>query len=254
MLFRSALMTVIDKKFIAPALSTAPVEYDQRREDQLVYQLRLYFNLLDNYLATLNSLLNNGGPFPYLDVGTLNADIINAVNIAATSGSFEELKGVTNYLDGIINRQMVSNSIMVQDVYGGRLHGDGASISNPYVSATDSTTQYLSADNTATVVTWSALECGDGFTLNVDNSATCNKTGVYKIDYSLQLANNDNAAHDVDVWLKTDGSLVSNSTTRFTIPARKSAGISSYICAYSDRKSTRLNSSHIPLSRMPSSA
>ena len=33
--------------------------------------------------------------------------------------------------------------------------------------------------------------------------------------------------------LKTDGSLVSNSTTRFTIPARKSAGISSYICAYS---------------------
>ena len=35
--------------------------------------------------------------------------------------------------------------------------------------------------------------------------------------------------------------------TRFT-------GGSAFVTAYLDRKSTRLNSSHIPLSRMPSSA
>ena len=43
------------KKFVAPALSTAPPAYDQRREDQLIYQLRLYFNLLDNYLVALGT-------------------------------------------------------------------------------------------------------------------------------------------------------------------------------------------------------
>ena len=46
-------ITYLQKKFVAPALSTAPPDYDQRREDQLIYQLRLYFNLLDNFLANL---------------------------------------------------------------------------------------------------------------------------------------------------------------------------------------------------------
>ena len=53
-----------------------------------------------------------------------------------------------------------------------------------------------------------------------------------------QFANNDNAAHDAIVWLRIDGdtsaSDVSSSTTVFTIPARKSAGIPSYVCGYSE--------------------
>jgi hypothetical protein len=48
------------KKFIAPALPTAPAEYDTRREDQVNYSLRLYFNLLDNYLATISGPLGGG--------------------------------------------------------------------------------------------------------------------------------------------------------------------------------------------------
>jgi hypothetical protein len=53
------------KKFVAPALSTPPVEYDFRREDQLIYQLRLYFNLLDNFLAAVAaSVTDDGYVFP----------------------------------------------------------------------------------------------------------------------------------------------------------------------------------------------
>jgi hypothetical protein len=37
----------------APALPTAPVEYDQRQQDQFGYALRLYFNRLDTFLSTL---------------------------------------------------------------------------------------------------------------------------------------------------------------------------------------------------------
>lgn len=52
--------TYLNKKFIAPALPTAPVEYDYRREDQFQYALRLYFNLLDTYLAAISGPTGGG--------------------------------------------------------------------------------------------------------------------------------------------------------------------------------------------------
>jgi hypothetical protein len=46
------------KKFVAPALPTAPVEYDQRRDDQLNQNLRIYFNNLDAFLTTISTPQN----------------------------------------------------------------------------------------------------------------------------------------------------------------------------------------------------
>jgi hypothetical protein len=37
----------------APALPTAPLDYDQRQQDQFQYALRLYFNRLDTFLSTV---------------------------------------------------------------------------------------------------------------------------------------------------------------------------------------------------------
>jgi hypothetical protein len=114
----------------------------------------------------------------------------------------------------------------------------GSSLSLPFISASDSTDQLATASNTPTVVTWNTLEGGNGFTLNAPGSATALVSGVYKITYSLQLTNTDNAAHDAAVWLKIDAGSgfvdVPRSTTIFTVPARKSAGVFSYVCAYSE--------------------
>ena len=46
------------KKFVAPALPTAPIEYDHRRDDQLNQNLRIYFNNLDNFLVTISTPQN----------------------------------------------------------------------------------------------------------------------------------------------------------------------------------------------------
>ena len=102
----------------------------------------------------------------------------------------------------------------------------------PHVSAYDSSNQF-STSNTATIVTFTTLTSGSGFTLNANSTATCAYTGIYKIDYSLQFANTNNAPHDADVWLKVNGTNVTESGTRFSLPARKSAGVSSYVCGYS---------------------
>jgi hypothetical protein len=110
----------------------------------------------------------------------------------------------------------------------------GSSLSLPFIAASDSTDQLATASNTATVVKWNTLEGGNGFTLNAPGSATALVSGVYKITYSLQLTNTDNAAHDAAVWLKINNVDVPRSTTIFTVPARKSAGVFSYVCAYSE--------------------
>jgi hypothetical protein len=114
----------------------------------------------------------------------------------------------------------------------------GSSLSLPHIAASDSTDQLATADNTPTEVKWNALESGLGWTLNPPGTATATVSGVYKITYSLQLANTDNAQHDAAVWLKinTGSGLadVPRSATIFSIPARKSAGVFSYVCAYSE--------------------
>jgi hypothetical protein len=110
----------------------------------------------------------------------------------------------------------------------------GSSLSLPFIAASDNTDQLATDSSTPTVVKWDTLEAGRGFTLNAPGSATASISGMYKITYSLQLANTDNAQHDAAVWLKINNVDVPRSTTVFTVPARKSAGVFSYVCAYSE--------------------
>jgi hypothetical protein len=110
----------------------------------------------------------------------------------------------------------------------------GASLSLPHIAASDNADQLATAANTPTEVKWNTLESGLGWTLNAPGTATASIPGVYTIRYSLQLANTDNAQHDAAVWLKINNADVPRSTTIFTVPARKSAGVFSYVCAYSE--------------------
>jgi hypothetical protein len=110
----------------------------------------------------------------------------------------------------------------------------GSNLSLPYIAASDNTDQLATASDTPTVVKWDTLEGGNGFTLNAPGSATALVSGVYKITYSLQFVNTDNAAHDASVWLNINTVDVPRSTTIFSVPARKSAGVFSFVCAYSE--------------------
>jgi hypothetical protein len=103
----------------------------------------------------------------------------------------------------------------------------------PHISAEDTGDQYALGDDTPTLVQWDTLSSSSGFTLDPGGYAIAEQDGVYKIDYSLQFANTDNDQHDVFVWLQTNGTVVPNSSSRFTLVARKSASVPSYIVAYS---------------------
>lgn len=138
------------------------------------------------------------------------------------------------YQDQVLNAlRLYFNQV---DNFTQGLGGDtgGAFLGFPYISASDSATQYATGNNIPTIVQWDTLELGLSFTLNSNGTATAQKTGRYKITYSLQFANNTNAAVDAIVWLRVNDTDVPRSATIFTLPARKSAGIPSFVCGVSE--------------------
>lgn len=129
-----------------------------------------------------------------------------------------------NLLDDYFNTTIL-------DALNGGLRGN--TITLPHITASDSTDQRTTND-TATVVKFNTLDSGFGWTLNSPGSATAAVAGVYTIRYSIQFANTDNAQHTATTWLQKNGADVANSATTFSVPARKSASIPGFICAYSE--------------------
>jgi hypothetical protein len=114
----------------------------------------------------------------------------------------------------------------------------GAYLKFPFIEASETVNQYATGNNTPTIVLWNTTTLGNNFTLNPNYTATAEFPGIYKITYSLQFANNNNSAHDAIVWLRVNGSTsaadIANSTTIFTVPARKSAGVPTFAVGYSE--------------------
>lgn len=108
----------------------------------------------------------------------------------------------------------------------------GQYLSFPHIAASDTTDQYAGGNDTPTLVDWNTEDSSNGFDLQ-PTYAVALYSGIYRIDYSLQFVNTDNAQHEVNVWLKVNGANVDRSTTTFTVPARKSTSIFGYVCAVS---------------------
>lgn len=159
-----------------------------------------------------------------------------APNLVISTGEYDQRvqEQFTNQLRLYFNQ--IDNGLgSLFSVAGGGGINDpgGAVLSFPFIAASDSTDQ-LATTNTPTVVRWNTLEGGAGFTLNAPGSAIALVSGVFKITFSLQFTNTDNVSHDAVVWLKINNVDVPRSTTVFSIPARKSAGVFGYVCGYSE--------------------
>jgi hypothetical protein len=109
----------------------------------------------------------------------------------------------------------------------------GQYLQNPHIAAQSTVDQYATATDTPTKISWNTLDSGDGFTLNVDNTATAAYSGVYKIDFSIQFSNTDNAIHDSYLWLRINNVDLPGSSSKFSIAARKSSGVPAHLVGYS---------------------
>jgi hypothetical protein len=86
------------KKFAAPALPTAPTEYDQRRDDQLNQNLRIYFNNLDAFLTAISTPQNGttaNRPTLNLQVGHFYYDTTLGITIYWNGTVWKNSSGTT---------------------------------------------------------------------------------------------------------------------------------------------------------------
>jgi hypothetical protein len=129
-----------------------------------------------------------------------------------------------------------ADSYRALNFYGGLFTGDGYGLKLPHIAASDSTDQIATGNNTPTIVKWNTLDSGYGWTLTAPGIATATYAGVYKITFSLQFINTANAIHYATVWLRVNNANLANSSTIFTVPARKSSspGEAGYLAAYSE--------------------
>jgi hypothetical protein len=106
-------------------------------------------------------------------------------------------------------------------------------LNNAHISASDTTDQFAVGNNIPTLIRLNTIETNAGFVLDPLGIAVVPVSGTYKIDYSLQVTNTDNAAHDIFVWLQVNGNNLPRSSSRFTVPQRKSSSEFGHIVAYS---------------------
>jgi hypothetical protein len=86
------------KKFVAPALPTAPMEYDQRRDDQLNQNLRIYFNNLDAFLVAISTPQNGttaNRPTLNLQIGQFYYDTTLGIPIFWNGTVWKNASGTT---------------------------------------------------------------------------------------------------------------------------------------------------------------
>jgi len=99
----------------------------------------------------------------------------------------------------------------------------GKFLAFPYGAFSDYTSQSTTA-NTATLLALSNTDFSNEITLETGSKITVANSGIYNLQFSVQVQNLDNAPQDVFIWLRQNGTDISGSTGVVGLPARKNPG------------------------------
>ncbi len=224
-------MTIL-RAFRAPNLVNAPQQYIARYHDQLNRELRVYFNLLDNYTSSLAG--RYGGDYLNFSYGSfydttdqLDGDTTKAYHVRLNTTAASNGVYVTN-----------KQAVFTATIDDGTPPGAGTVLT---VSAVASGTIYAGMVLSGTGVTAgtriTAYGTGTGGTgtYTVDTSQEVASTsitgvlpsqivvddeGVYNLQFSIQFINADSNAHATSVWLRKNGSDIADSNSEFSIPSK----------------------------------
>ena len=100
----------------------------------------------------------------------------------------------------------------------------GKFMNNPHGAFQDSTDQVAANTTTAYAVTFNTTDFANGVTMASGSRITVADAGIWNVQFSIQLTNTTNAAQDVDIWFRVNGTNLANSNSRFGFAARKSPG------------------------------
>jgi len=100
----------------------------------------------------------------------------------------------------------------------------GQFINMPFGSFYDTTDQTAASTTASYPITINTTSLSNEVSIENNSQITFATEGVYNIQFSIQLSNNDNATQDIDIWFVKNGIDIANSNSRFGLAPRKSAG------------------------------
>lgn len=98
----------------------------------------------------------------------------------------------------------------------------GRFLRSPYGAFSSNQDQTTTA-NTATLMTLNTTDFANAVSISSSKITVVNP-GIYNLQFSVQLENNDNASQDTFIWLKQNGVDIVGSAGKVGLPARKGVG------------------------------
>ena len=100
----------------------------------------------------------------------------------------------------------------------------GKYLNAPHGAFQDSTDQTAANTTTAYAVTFNTTDFSNGVTIASNSRITVADSGIWNLQFSIQLTNTTNSSQDVDIWFRVNGTNSANSNSRFGFAPRKGAG------------------------------
>ena len=220
------------ERFKAAPLPNPPAQYDPQYVRQLIRVLEIYFNQLDsitpNQAQSYRAANFYGGTFTGTNV---NADTVTASSMIVGHADIDRVDALYVDTDDLAAQSAIINNVMGDNFYGGTFYGDGRFLQLPYNQLTSDQDQTAASVANAYAITLNANDFPNGISIVSSSQITFAKEGIYNITYSIQLKNTDNSAHDVDIWLRKNGTDIANSNSRFSLTARKANNDPSHLIA-----------------------
>lgn len=96
----------------------------------------------------------------------------------------------------------------------------GKHLNIPYGAFQSTVDQTAAAANTAYAMTLNTTDYANGVSIASSSRITVADTGIWNLQWSGQFENPDSQDHDVRVWLKINGTVVTGSTGFFAVPSK----------------------------------
>ena len=209
----------------APNLLIAPTSYQQQYIDQLNNALRLYFNQIDNGMASL--LANTGGAYLKFPNGAFYQDGYTTLTASMTNTSTADIQvaSTANFLSSgglIIGSEIIKYTGKTATTFTGITRGAYGSTNTSHSSGDlVSEAQTLTSPTTELVV--AILQTTTSNQVYIDPTYNTrvvhDVAGIYNIQFSVQLLTFDNTIDNCTLWFRQNGVDIPYSAGIATVPA-----------------------------------
>ena len=139
--------------------------------------------------------------------------------LASSSNSYsQDLQNQNNS----VTRTFFTKLINVVSNLVGR--SGGRYLNNPYGAFQDSTDQVAANTTTAYAITFNTTDFSNGVTIASSSRITVAYSGIWNLQFSIQLSNATITSQNADVWFKVNGTNLANSNRKFGVSPRIGIG------------------------------